>query len=105
MASELDRAPTCKHLVKDAIGADALIANTWVESPSEISGMHQAMYQKTTLENGIRIVTETNPAVRSVAIGILIDAGPRDEIPEQRGLAHLVEHAMFQGTAVGRQSR
>ena len=57
------------------------------------------MYQKTTLENGIRIVTETNPAVRSVAIGILIDAGPRDEIPEQRGLAHLVEHAMFQGTS------
>jgi predicted Zn-dependent peptidase len=57
------------------------------------------VYRKTTLHNGIRIVTEMMSQVRSIAIGILIDAGPRDENPEQSGLAHLVEHVMFQGTS------
>jgi len=57
------------------------------------------MYAKTTLANGIRVVTDTMPAVRSVSIGVLVDASPRDEAPEQSGLAHLIEHAMFQGTS------
>ncbi len=57
------------------------------------------LYQKTTLENGIRVVTETIPGSRSVAIGILIDASPRDERPEKAGLAHLTEHLLFQGTS------
>lgn len=57
------------------------------------------MYAKTTLANGTRVVTETMPAVRSVAIGILVDASPRNETPEQAGLAHLTEHTMFQGTS------
>ncbi len=57
------------------------------------------MYRKTTLENGIRVVTETMPEARSIAIGVVIDAGPRDEAPEQSGLAHLTEHALFQGTS------
>ncbi len=57
------------------------------------------MYRKTTLENGIRVITETMESVRSVSVGVMIDAGPRDELPEQAGLAHLAEHAMFQGTS------
>jgi predicted Zn-dependent peptidase len=57
------------------------------------------MYRKTWLENGIRVVTEAVPQARSVALGVLIDAGPRDETPEQSGLAHLAEHVMFQGTS------
>jgi predicted Zn-dependent peptidase len=57
------------------------------------------MYQKTVLENGIRIVTETMPEVRSVAIGIIIDVGLNQEPPAQSGLAHLTEHLMFQGTS------
>jgi len=39
------------------------------------------------------------PEVRSIAMGILIGAGPRDEAPEHSGLAHLTEHLMFQGTS------
>jgi predicted Zn-dependent peptidase len=39
------------------------------------------------------------PAVRSIAMGILADVGPRDEQPEQAGLAHLTEHLLFQGTS------
>jgi predicted Zn-dependent peptidase len=57
------------------------------------------MYEKTTLQNGIRVVTDTMPHVRSIAVGILIGAGPRDEAPGQSGLAHLTEHLMFQGTS------
>ena len=57
------------------------------------------MYRKTTLENGIRVITESMPQVRSVAMGILVDAGPKDESLAQSGLAHLTEHLMFQGTS------
>jgi predicted Zn-dependent peptidase len=57
------------------------------------------MYQKTILENGIRVVSESMPSVRSVAIGMIVDAGLREEHPLKNGLAHLVEHLMFQGTA------
>ncbi|MDM8523356.1 pitrilysin family protein [Desulfococcaceae bacterium HSG8] len=57
------------------------------------------MYKKTILENGIRVVTETVDSVRSVSMGVVIDAGPQDEAPDQSGLAHLVEHIMFQGTS------
>ena len=56
------------------------------------------MYQKSTLENGIRVVTESMPGHRSISLGILVDAGPREEAPGQNGLAHLVEHVLFCGT-------
>jgi len=57
------------------------------------------VYCKTTLENGIRVVTEMMPQVRAIAISIVVDVGPKDEKPEQSGLAHLVEHLMFKGTS------
>ncbi|WP_300673704.1 pitrilysin family protein [Desulfoluna sp.] len=56
------------------------------------------MYSATTLENGIRVVTESMPETRSTSVGIMIDAGPRNESAESYGLAHLAEHMMFQGT-------
>lgn len=57
------------------------------------------MYKKTVLENGIRVVTEAMPYARSISIGVVIEAGPRDESLEKWGLAHLTEHLMFQGTS------
>ncbi|MDH3349132.1 MAG: insulinase family protein [Desulfobulbaceae bacterium] len=57
------------------------------------------MLKKTTLENGIRIITERMESVRSIAFGILVNAGPRDEAAEQCGIAHLAEHMLFQGTS------
>ncbi|MBV8600600.1 MAG: insulinase family protein [Candidatus Eremiobacteraeota bacterium] len=57
------------------------------------------MYAKSTLPNGIRIVTERIAAVRSAAIGIWADVGSACERPEQRGISHLVEHMLFKGTA------
>jgi predicted Zn-dependent peptidase len=57
------------------------------------------MIKSSMLENGIRVITESMPFSRSLAIGILISAGPRDETAGQAGLAHLVEHALFHGTS------
>jgi predicted Zn-dependent peptidase len=57
------------------------------------------LYKRTTLENGIRVVTERMPEVRSMALGIVVDAGPRAEATRQAGLAHLTEHLLFQGTS------
>jgi predicted Zn-dependent peptidase len=56
------------------------------------------MYQKTVLNNGLRIVTSEMPHTRSVCISIFIGAGSRYELPEQAGLSHFVEHLCFKGT-------
>lgn len=56
------------------------------------------MYRKTTLANGLRVLTETMPSVRSASIGIWADVGSSLERPEQRGISHLVEHMLFKGT-------
>lgn len=56
------------------------------------------MYRKTTLNNGVRIITETMPHVRSASIGIWADVGSASERAEERGISHLVEHMLFKGT-------
>jgi predicted Zn-dependent peptidase len=56
-------------------------------------------YRETTLENGIRVVTESLPQAPSVSIGVLVDVCPRNETRGQAGLAHLTEHLLFQGTS------
>jgi predicted Zn-dependent peptidase len=57
-----------------------------------------SVYQKTVLDNGLRIVTSEMPHTRSVCISIFIGAGSRYELPEQAGLSHFVEHLCFKGT-------
>lgn len=57
------------------------------------------MIEKTTLENGIRIVTENVPAVHSVTIGIWVESGSRHEHQAQGGISHFVEHLLFKGTS------
>ena len=56
------------------------------------------MYKKETLPNGVRIVTEEIPHVRSACLGIWIGAGSRDEDDRNNGIAHFIEHMMFKGT-------
>jgi predicted Zn-dependent peptidase len=55
-------------------------------------------FRRSVLENGVRILTERVSGVRSVSIGLVIDAGPQLDPPDRLGLAHFVEHAVFQGT-------
>jgi predicted Zn-dependent peptidase len=52
----------------------------------------------TTLDSGVRVITERVPSVRSVALGFLIDTGSVVERPEQAGISHLLEHMLFRGT-------
>lgn len=54
--------------------------------------------ETTTLPNGIRVITEVMPHVRSVSIGIWIGSGSRGETPEQNGISHFIEHMVFKGT-------
>jgi len=56
------------------------------------------LYRRTQLDNGIRVVTETLPHVRSLAIGIWIDTGSRDEPEQLAGISHYLEHMNFKGT-------
>ena len=56
-------------------------------------------YRRTTLDNGLRVVSETMPSTRSVAVSVYVGAGSRYETPEQAGMSHLLEHLLFKGTA------
>ena len=56
------------------------------------------MVSSTTLDNGLRVVTERMEHLRSVSVGIWVDVGSRDEEPEQAGFSHLLEHMIFKGT-------
>ncbi|HWB87273.1 MAG TPA: pitrilysin family protein [Bryobacteraceae bacterium] len=54
--------------------------------------------EMTTLTNGVRIITEAMPHVRSVSVGLWIASGSRRETPEQNGISHFIEHMLFKGT-------
>ena len=55
-------------------------------------------YRKTILPNGIRLVTEWIPHVRSVAVGVWVDTGSRHEPVHRGGISHFIEHLVFKGT-------
>jgi predicted Zn-dependent peptidase len=52
----------------------------------------------TELDSGVRVVTEGVPSVRSVALGLWVRTGSRDETPAQAGVSHFLEHLLFKGT-------
>jgi len=54
--------------------------------------------QLTELESGVRVVTEAVPSVRSVALGLWVRTGSRNETPAQEGVSHFLEHMLFKGT-------
>ena len=60
-----------------------------------MSPMH---YQLTTLPNGLRVITERMPGIRSVAVGCWIDTGTRDENSNEAGASHFLEHLLFKGS-------
>ncbi len=51
-----------------------------------------------TCKNGVRIVSEEMPHVRSISVGIWVGAGSRFELPEENGITHFIEHMLFKGT-------
>lgn len=56
------------------------------------------MYKKTVLDNGVRIVTESIENVKSIALGVCVLAGSRDENQDENGILHFIEHMLFKGT-------
>ena len=58
----------------------------------------EAFFQKTTLDNGLRIVTSEMPYTRAVSICVYIGVGSRYETDEQAGVSHYIEHMVFKGT-------
>ena len=63
---------------------------SWIETGSA--------YQKTVLDNGLRVITEEIPFLRSVSIGVWVVTGSRDERPHENGISHFIEHLLFKGT-------
>ena len=57
-----------------------------------------AIFEKTTLGNGVRVVTAPMPQVGSVSCFIMLAAGARYETPGSKGIAHFAEHMFFKGT-------
>jgi len=66
------------------------MSQSWIESGSG--------YQRTVLDNGIRVITEKIPYLRSVSIGVWVMIGSRDEQPDENGISHFIEHLLFKGT-------
>ncbi len=56
------------------------------------------LVRRTVLPGGLRVVTEAMPTVRSVAFGIWVGVGSRDETPGLSGASHYLEHLLFKGT-------
>jgi predicted Zn-dependent peptidase len=56
------------------------------------------LYRKLVLDNGVRVVTERMPTLKSVTVGVWVNTGSRDEQPSQAGYSHFIEHMLFKGT-------
>ena len=61
-------------------------------------GFLHRMITRETLDNGIRLATETMGHVRSVSIGVWLTRGSRHETEPEGGIAHFIEHMLFKGT-------
>ncbi len=61
--------------------------------------------EKTTLASGIRVVSEQIPSAQSFALGAWIDVGSCDEMPQEYGITHFIEHLVFRGTASPERKR
>lgn len=58
----------------------------------------KSVFNKTVLDNGIRVVTERLSPFRSISIGFWVNVGSRDERPPESGISHFIEHMVFKGT-------
>lgn len=67
------------------------------EAPA-LSTPHSRDIRSTTLSNGLLVLTERMPHLRSVSMGIWLNSGSRDESPETNGISHFLEHMVFKGT-------
>lgn len=60
--------------------------------------MKKKAYKKTTLDNGLRVLTYNMPEMFSVSLGIWVGVGGRYETPVNKGISHFLEHLLFKGS-------
>jgi len=68
------------------------------DTGTERTRLDSTEYRRTTLDNGLRILTQPMPGTRSVAVSVYVGAGSRYETPAEAGISHLLEHLVFKGT-------
>ena len=66
--------------------------------PSAFTTPHTRDIRSTTLPNGLLVLTERMPHLRSVSMGVWLRSGSRDETPETNGISHFLEHMVFKGS-------
>ena len=81
----------------DAVSGEAAIASAGAATRSRNVSLPEGV-ERTDLDGGLRVVTETVPSVRSVALGLWVRTGSRDESAAQAGVSHFLEHLLFKGT-------
>src|SRR5690606_18273190 len=64
-----------------------------------LSGASLSMYERTTLPNGLRVVTGELPHTRSATVSVYVGAGSRYEPDDEAGLSHFLEHMLFKGAS------
>jgi predicted Zn-dependent peptidase len=84
--------------VVTAIAGQAVRAMAATATDTQDRGSSEPTHRITTLESGVRVVTERVPGVRSVALGFLMANGSCDEQESEAGISHLLEHMLFRGT-------
>jgi predicted Zn-dependent peptidase len=57
-----------------------------------------SLYKKTALPNGIKVLSETIPGIKSFSLGFWFNVGSRDENLKNNGISHFIEHMVFKGT-------
>ena len=65
----------------------------------EMASETASSFERTTLPGGVRVLTESIPSVRSVSVGVWVNAGSRDETAGESGISHFLEHLVFKGTS------
>jgi len=63
-----------------------------------LTGADGAVVKRTVLPGGLRVVSESIPTSRSIALGFWVGVGSRDETPKASGASHFLEHLLFKGT-------
>ena len=91
MSAALDHACRCDIIPLSPLPANPLVIK-------QFPAVHLSMVVREVLDNGLRLITETMPHVRSVTIGVWLTRGSRHESDDRSGIAHFVEHMLFKGT-------
>ncbi|MGE5682599.1 MAG: M16 family metallopeptidase, partial [Bacillota bacterium] len=60
--------------------------------------MNLNQYRKTILPQGIKVLTESIPYLKSFSLGFWFNVGSRDENSKNNGITHFIEHMLFKGT-------